>query len=290
MRGAIGVVANVVLRTTPESKNLERRLLKLLAKASHEHRLLEPNDRVMVAVSGGKDSHVLLHLLREIQKKAPFPFTLIAVNVDQKQPGFPADVLPAYFAEAGYDYHIVTDDTYSIVREKVPEGKTFCSLCSRLRRGILYTTAKKLGATKIALGHHRDDCIETLLLNAFFAGTLRSMPARLRAKDGQNVVIRPLIYCAESDIAAYAEQTGFPVIPCNLCGSQPNLQRRRVKELLGQLEQDIPFLKNSLFSSITNVRHTHLLDRELTALLGSPEAVEVDEQDESALVPLRVSP
>jgi tRNA 2-thiocytidine biosynthesis protein TtcA len=243
----------------------------------------------MVAVSGSKDSHVLLHLLREIQKKAPFPFTLIAVNVDQKQPGFPADVLPRYFAEDGYDFQIVNDDTYSIVRQKVPEGKTYCSLCSRLRRGILYTTARKLNATKIALGHHRDDCIETLLLNAFFAGSLRSMPARLRAKDGQNVVIRPLIYCAEQDLAAYAEQKEFPIIPCSLCGSQPNLQRQRVKALLTELERDIPYLKNSLFSAVTNVGHTHLLDRGLTALLGNPEAVEGHEVDEPALVPLRIS-
>jgi tRNA 2-thiocytidine biosynthesis protein TtcA len=284
------VVANGVLRTTPESKFFEQRLLKLVAKASSDHQLLEPNDRVMVAVSGGKDSLVLLHLLREIQKKAPFTFSIVAVNVDQKQPGFPAHVLPKYFTEAGYDYQIVDDDTYSIVKAKVPEGKTYCSLCSRLRRGILYTTAKRLGATKIALGHHRDDCIETLLLNAFFAGTLRGMPARLRAKDGQNVVIRPLIYCAESDIAAYAEQKAFPIIPCNLCGSQPNLQRRKIKELLTNLERDIPFLKNSLLSAVTNVRHTHLLDRQLTTLLGNPEAVEGDESDENSLVPIRVNP
>jgi tRNA 2-thiocytidine biosynthesis protein TtcA len=284
------VVANGVLRTTPESKVFEQRLLKLVAKASSDHQLLEPNDRVMVAVSGGKDSLVLLHLLREIQKKAPFTFSIVAVNVDQKQPGFPVEVLPKYFAEAGYDYQIVDDDTYSIVKAKVPEGKTYCSLCSRLRRGILYTTAKRLGATKIALGHHRDDCIETLLLNAFFAGTLRGMPARLRAKDGQNVVIRPLIYCAESDIAAYAEQKAFPIIPCNLCGSQPNLQRRKIKELLTNLEADIPFLKNSLLSAVTNVRHTHLLDRELTKLLGDPEAVEGDDGEENSLVPIRLNP
>lgn len=276
-----------MLRTTPESEQLERRLLKLVAKASHEHRLIEPNDRIMVAVSGGKDSHVLLHLLREIKKKAPFPFSLFAVNVDQKQPGFPADVLPAYFAEEGYSYHIVEDDTYSIVRDKVKDGKTYCSLCSRLRRGILYTTARKLSATKIALGHHRDDCIETLLLNAFFSGCLRGMPARLRANDGQNTVIRPLIYCAEKDLQSYAEKKGFPVIPCNLCGSQPNLQRRRVKELLTELERDIPQLKNSLFSATTNVRLSHLLDRGLLTQLAQPEAVEAADVEGEELVPLR---
>jgi tRNA 2-thiocytidine biosynthesis protein TtcA len=271
------------------SQTLERKLLKLVAKASHEHLLIEPNDRVMVAVSGGKDSHVMLHLLTEIRKKAPFPFTIVAVNIDQKQPGFPADVLPNYFKAEGYEYLIVDDDTYSIVREKIPEGKTYCSLCSRLRRGILYTTARKLGATKIALGHHRDDCIETLLLNAFFGGCLRAMPARLRSNDGNNVVIRPLIYCAEKDLASYAEEKAFPIIACNLCGSQPNLQRRRVKELLSELETDIPQLKNSLFSAVTNVRGSHLLDRDLWAKLGQIEAVENDESADRELVALRTN-
>jgi tRNA 2-thiocytidine biosynthesis protein TtcA len=267
---------------------LERRLLKQIARASHDHRLIEPNDRIMVAVSGGKDSHVLLHLLREIQRKAPFPFSLFAVNVDQKQPGFPAEILPRYFEEQGYEYHVIEDDTYSVVKEKVPEGKTYCSMCSRLRRGILYTTAKRLAATKIALGHHRDDCIETLLLNAFFAGCLRAMPARLRANDGQNVVIRPLINCAERDLQAYADLKGFPIIPCNLCGSQPNLQRRRVKDLLADLERDIPQLKNSLFSAVGNVRVSHLLDRELVAGLGSLEALEAADEDTEAASLLKI--
>jgi tRNA 2-thiocytidine biosynthesis protein TtcA len=241
----------------------------------------------MVAISGGKDSHVLLHLLREIQKKANFPFSLIAVSVNQQQPGYPADVLPAYLTEEGYDYQIVNEDIYSIVKEKIPEGTMLCSLCARLRRGVLYTTARQLNVTKIALGHHRDDCIETLLLNAFFSGTLRGIPARLRAKDGQNVVIRPLIYCAEQDIADYAQEKGFPIIPCRFCGPQPNLQRERVKALLGDLQKDIPQLKNSLFAAATNVRPTHLLDRKLLKLLGNPEAVEVDETNNATLASLR---
>lgn len=268
--------------------HLEHRLLKQLARASQDHRLLEPNDRIMVAVSGGKDSLTLLHLLREIQRRAPFEFSLIAVNVDQKQPGFPREVLPKFFTEQGYAHEIVEDDTYSIVKEKVPNGKTYCSLCSRLRRGILYTTAKRLGVTKIALGHHRDDSIETLLLNAFFSGQLRAMPARFRTDDGQHLVIRPLIYCAEKDIAAFAHAKGFPIIPCNLCGSQPNLQRRKIKELLDELERAHPHVKNSLFAATRNVRVTHLLDHELLASLGNPDSVDVDEDDLATLVNLRV--
>lgn len=284
---ADGVVASCVPVDSPDVSRLEQRLLKQLARASHDHRLLEPNDRVLVAVSGGKDSLTMLHLLREIQKRVPFPFSLIAVNVDQKQPGFPAHVLPQYFAEQGYGFEIVDDDTYSVVKSKIPEGKTYCSLCSRLRRGILYTTARRLGATKIALGHHRDDCIETLMLNAFFAGQLRAMPARFRADDGQNVVIRPLIYCAEKDIAAFAEARKLPIIPCNLCGSQPNLQRRRVKALIDDLEALHPQIRSSLFAATTNVRYSHLLDRKLLEHLSNPESCESDDGDE--LVALRVN-
>ncbi len=256
--------------------------MSLMTRASADHRLLEPGDRVMVAVSGGKDSHVLLHLLRELQKRAPFKFSLVAVNVDQKQPGFPEDVLPRYFTEQGYEHLIVEDDTYSIVKEKVPEGKTTCSLCSRLRRGILYNTAVKLGATKIALGHHRDDLAETLLLNMFYSGQLKAMPARLRSDDGRNTVIRPLVYCAEKDIEAYSLYQKFPIIPCNLCGSQPNLHRRKMKELLHGLEALNSKVPANILAALSNVRPSHLLDRELMAALGGVEAVEEPEATEQA--------
>jgi tRNA 2-thiocytidine biosynthesis protein TtcA len=277
------VVASRVATRSTSPDRLERRLLKQLAQASHEHRLIEPNDRVLVAVSGGKDSLTLLYLLNEIRRRAPFDFSLIAVNVDQKQPGFPRDVLPTYFAAQGYEFEIVEEDTYSVVKDKIADGKTYCSLCSRLRRGILYTTARRLGATKIALGHHRDDCIETLMLNAFFAGQLRAMPARFRSDDGHHVVIRPLIYCAEQAIAALATSRRLPIIPCNLCGSQPNLQRQRIKQLLAELEATHPHLRRSLFAAVSNVRATHLLDRSLLGRLDQPEPTE--EQD-SALEPL----
>lgn len=243
---------------------LERKLLGLLARASAEFGLIEAGDRVMVALSGGKDSHALLHLLRLIQRRAPFEFSLVAVNLDQKQPNFPAHVLPEYLRREGYDFRIVEEDTYSIVKQKVPEGRTYCSLCSRLRRGILYNVAQELGATKIALGHHRDDAIETLLLNQFYSGQLKAMPAKLLSDDRRNVVIRPLIYCSESDIATYAKAKAFPIIPCDLCGSQDNLKRQEIKQLLIQLEAHNPKLRSNLLASLRNVRPTHLLDRDVT--------------------------
>jgi tRNA 2-thiocytidine biosynthesis protein TtcA len=256
---------------------VEHRLMTQLARASHDFALLEPGDRVMVAMSGGKDSHALLYLLREVQRRAPFEFSLIAVNVDQGHPGFPKTRLPEYFRREGYEFEIVEEDTYSIVQEKVPAGKTTCSLCSRLRRGILYTTAARLGATKIALGHHRDDVIETLLLNLFFSGQTKAMPPRLRSDDGRNVVIRPLVYAAESDLAAFAEAKQFPIIPCDLCGSQEQLQRKRIKALLASLEAENPNIRRNLLAALGNVRPTHLLDRDLTARLGLIEASESDD-------------
>ena len=256
---------------------LEERLLTQVARASADFALLEPGDRVMVAMSGGKDSHALLHLLREIARRAPFEFSLVAVNVDQGHPGFPKTLLPAYFRREGYDFEIVEEDTYSVVKEKVPAGKTTCSLCSRLRRGILYTTAARLGATKIALGHHRDDLIETLLLNLFFSGQIKAMPPRLRSDDGRNVVIRPLAYVAEADLEAFAAEREFPIIPCDLCGSQEQLQRKRVKALLATLEAENPNVRRNLLAALGNVRPTHLLDHELRAKLGLVEANESDE-------------
>lgn len=269
---------------------LEKRLLDGVARASADFALLEPNDRVLVAVSGGKDSHALLYLLREIQRRAPFRFSLFALNVDQGHPGFPKHLLPEYFAREGYEYRVIEEDTYSIVKEKVPAGKTTCSLCSRLRRGILYTAAQELGATKIALGHHRDDVIETLLLNLFFSGQMKAMPPRLRSDDGRNVVIRPLVYAAERDLAEFAEHKAFPIIPCDLCGSQEQLQRKQVKALLADLEQKNPYLRANIFASLANVRPTHLFDTELRAKLGLAEAAESPEVSSAAnsaeLIPL----
>jgi tRNA 2-thiocytidine biosynthesis protein TtcA len=242
--------------------------MKKVAQASSDFQLIEPNDRILVAVSGGKDSHVLLHVLEKIRARAPFSFSLVALNIDQGQPGFPKDVLPKYFAEAGYEHVIVTEDTYSVVKEKTPDGKTSCSLCSRLRRGILYTQATRLGATKIALGHHRDDLIETLLLNLFFSGQIKAMPARLLSDDGRHVVIRPLAYCTEPEIAHLAEAKQFPIVPCSLCSNQENQQRQRMKELIAQLSRENPHISDSMAAALRNVRPTHLLDSRYAALQG----------------------
>lgn len=258
---------------------LEKRLLDDVARASAEFALLEPNDRVLVAVSGGKDSYALLYLLRAIQRRAPFDFSIVAVNVDQGHPGFPKDVLPTYFEQLGVEYRIVEEDTYSIVKSKIPEGKTFCSLCSRLRRGILYTVASELGATKIALGHHRDDVIETLLLNLFYSGQLKAMPPRLRSDDGRHVVIRPLVFTAETDLAEFAAQQAFPIIPCDLCGSQEQLRRKQIKRLLTDLEAENPLIRRNLLAALGNVRPTHLLDASLRRKLGLLDASEEKETD-----------
>lgn len=251
-------------------RRLERRLLDSVARASADFGLLEPGDRVMVALSGGKDSHALLYLLREIQKKAPFSFSLLAVNIDQGHPGFPKHVLPGYLTREGYQHRIVEEDTYSIVKAKIPEHKTYCSLCSRLRRGILYTLASEMKASKIALGHHRDDAVETLLLNLFYSGQIKAMPPRLLSDDRRHVVIRPLIYASESELAELAREKAFPIVPCDLCGSQEHLQRKKVKRLIDDLAAQNPHVRANLFAALGNVRPTHLLDPTLRSTRAEP--------------------
>ena len=242
---------------------LQKRLRRNVGKAIGDFSMIDDGDKVMVCLSGGKDSYTLLDILLFLQKIAPIRFDLVAVNLDQKQPGFPEHVLPEYLNELGVDYQIVEEDTYSIVKDKIPEGKTTCSLCSRLRRGILYRTATELGATKIALGHHRDDMLETLFLNMFHGGKLKSMPPKLVSDDGKHIVIRPLAYCNESDIEKYATAVEFPIIPCNLCGSQENLQRQNIKHMLQDWNRRYPGRIESMFKAMQNIAPTHLLDRSL---------------------------
>ncbi len=221
--------------------------------------LIEAGDRVMVAVSGGKDSYALLHLLDRSRRRAPVPFEIVAVHLDQGHPGYDGRPLEHWLREHGYRHHIIHEDTYQLVIDRISEGQTYCSMCSRLRRGILYNLAEKLDCTKIALGHHRDDAIETLMLNLMFNGSLSAMPAKLSSDDGRNIVIRPLLYCAERDLAAYAEQMGFPILPCNLCGTQENLWRQQVKQMLDDLEQRAPKVRQSMLAALKNVHTTHLL-------------------------------
>src|SRR5512136_2437443 len=236
-----------------ETERLERRLLRATARAIEDFDLVAGGDRILVAVSGGKDSYALLHLLSRLRERAPVPFDLVAVNLDQGHPGYPAHVVEAHFRAVGVPYRMLSEDTLSIVKRVVPEGGTYCSACSRLRRGILYNAAVELGCNKIALGHHRDDLIETLLLSALYSGRLKTMPVKLRSDDGRNVVIRPMAYAAEEDIAAFAEAMRFPVIPCGLCGSQPNLMRKRVKALLTDLQAENPTVKGNLLSALSRV-------------------------------------
>jgi tRNA 2-thiocytidine biosynthesis protein TtcA len=246
-----------------EANKLEKRLLRLTGQAIAAYNMIEAGDRVMVCLSGGKDSHGLLDLLLKLRSRAPVDFEIVAVNLDQKQPGFPADVLPAYLTSLGVPFHIETQDTYSIVTRLIPEGKTYCSLCSRLRRGILYRVATELGATKIALGHHRDDIVATLFLNLFHGGKLKAMPPKLVSDDGRHVVIRPLAYVKEADLARYAQVKRFPIIPCNLCGAQDNLQRREVKRMLAEWDRRHPGRVQNIFSSLARVVPSHLMDASL---------------------------
>jgi len=247
-------------RPTNNFRRLQARLRGLMGRAIADYGMIEDGDRVMVCVSGGKDSYTMLDLLLSLQRKAPVRFELIAVNLDQKQPGFPAEVLPRYLAQLGVPFHIIEQDTYSVVKRVIPEGRTQCGLCSRMRRGALYRFALDNGVTRIALGHHRDDIVETLFLNLFHQGTLKAMPPKLRSEDGRHVVIRPLCYVAERDIERYARARRFPIIPCTLCGSQPNLQRAAIGRMLAAWEREHPGRTESIFNAICNVRPSHLAD------------------------------
>ena len=250
-------------KTAFEANKLSKRLHRQVGEAIGDYRMIEDGDKVMVCLSGGKDSYALLDLLMGLRQRAPIRFELVAVNLDQKQPGFPADVLPAYLTKVGVPFRIETQDTYSVVKRLVPEGATMCSLCSRLRRGVLYRVARELGATKIALGHHRDDMIVTLLMNMFFGGRMKSMPPKLVSDDGRHVVIRPLAYVAETDLERWAEVRGFPIIPCTLCGSQDDLQRVQIKAMLRQWEREQPGRSDNMLRAMGHVVKSHLHDRNL---------------------------
>ena len=268
MRGYLLPVASLMSvdkakKEKTQFNKLQKRLRRQVGQAIADYQMISEGDRVMVCLSGGKDSFTLLDILISLQKSAPVNFELVAVNLDQKQPGFPEHVLPAWLEQLGIEYYILEKDTYSVVKEKIPEGKTTCGLCSRLRRGSLYAFAEKIGASKMALGHHRDDIVETLFLNMFYGGRLSAMPPKLRSDDGRNVVIRPLAYCAEQDIARYADSRQFPIIPCNLCGSQENLQRQAIKKMLQDWERIQPGRTQQVFSALQNVAPSQLADSRL---------------------------
>ena len=258
-----------------EFNKLRKRLRRQTSKAIADFNMIEAGDRIMVCISGGKDSHAMLELLISLRSSAPIDFEIVAVTLDQKQPGYPEDVLPDYLETLGVPYYILEKDTYSVVRSIIPEGKTTCGLCSRLRRGTLYGFAEQIGATKIALGHHRDDIVETLFLNLFFGGKLKAMPTKLKSDDGRHVVIRPLAYCRESDIADYARAMQFPIIPCNLCGTQENLQRQEIKGMLADWERQYPGRTKTIFRALGNVAPSHLLDQKLFDFQGLK--IEVDD-------------
>ncbi len=258
---------------------LKKKLERGVGEAIGDYNMIGDGDTVMVCVSGGKDSYTLLSCLLALRERAPVDFRIVAMNLDQKQPGFPDHVLPQYFESIGVEYRIVSEDTYSIVKDKIPEGKTTCSLCSRLRRGIIYRTATEIGATRIALGHHRDDMLETLFLNMFFGGKIKAMPPKLVSDDGKHVVIRPLAYCTEADIARFARTMDFPIIPCNLCGSQENAQRKQIKNMLQGWARDYPGRIESLTTSLRNVVPSHLADSRLFDFVGLTQQTRVEEGD-----------
>ena len=253
---------------------VEKKLGRAVSRAIADFKMIEDGDRIMVAVSGGKDSYTMLHVLRALQRKAPVSFELKVVNIDQGHPGYPAHVLREYMASEAYDFTMIEENTYAIVTEKIPANKTYCSLCSRLRRGILYRVARELGCTKIALGHHRDDILQTLLLNLFFAGKLAAMPPKLVADEGRQIVIRPLVYCAEEDIRAFSDAMKFPILPCDLCGSQDNLQRKIIGRMIDDLAVKHPDVKQVMLAALQNVRPSHLLDQGLWSQLGVHAASE----------------
>jgi tRNA 2-thiocytidine biosynthesis protein TtcA len=262
-----------------ESAKLAKRLRRLVGQAIADYSMIEAGDRVMVCLSGGKDSYALLDVLMRLREKSPVAFELVAVNLDQRHPGFPEHVLPDYLNSVGVPFRIEVQDTYSVVKRVIPEGKTMCGLCSRLRRGVLYRVASELGATKIALGHHRDDILETFFLNLFHGGTLKAMPPKLVSDDGRHVVIRPLAYVEESDLEAYAELRRFPIIPCDLCGSQEQLQRKQVKAMLREWEKKHPGRVDTIFNALGNVAPSHLMDRSLHDF----DAIEADDADSSPI-------
>lgn len=257
-----------VRRSQLELNKLQKRLRRNVGKAIADYNMIEDGDKVMVCLSGGKDSYAMLNILMGLQKAAPIKFELVAVNMDQKQPGFPEHILPEYLDSLNIEYHIVERDTYSVVKSVIPEGKTTCGLCSRLRRGTLYGFAERIGATKIALGHHRDDIVETLFLNMFYGGRLKAMPPKLLADDKRNIIIRPLAYCVESDLEEFAIHKAFPIIPCNLCGSQENLQRQAIKQMLQGWEKQFPGRIETIFSSLQKVSASQLADTELYDFVG----------------------
>jgi tRNA 2-thiocytidine biosynthesis protein TtcA len=279
------VAPTTAFRIERETHKLEKRLCRQVGQAIVDYNMIEEGDKVMVCVSGGKDSYAMLDILLKLKARAPIHFDLIAVNLDQKQPGFPEEVLPKYLSELGVAFHIENQDTYSIVKRVIPEGKTTCGLCSRLRRGILYRVADELGATKVALGHHRDDMLQTFFLNMFFAGKLKSMPPKLVSDDGRHIVIRPLAYVAEKDLVRWAQHREFPIIPCTLCGSQENLQRKQVGEMLREWDRKYPGRIENMFTSLQNVVPSHLLDGTRHDFKGLKASGVADEDGDKAFDP-----